>query len=115
MTIPPEISNLIEQLTEELDRIERQANEGLVIVSQFLERFPNNARLVGLSATLGNVLFFVNNFRSRIENIVHKISAIDVSVETIQEAGKELSEVWGRVIECKMLVARTVAILENLQ
>lgn len=29
MTIPPEILSLVEQLIQELDRIEQQANEGL--------------------------------------------------------------------------------------
>lgn len=114
MTTPLEIFALVEQLSKELDRIEQQANEGLAIASQFLERFPNNTRLIGLSATLGNVLFFVNNFRSRIENIVNKITATNISVEAMQEAGEELSEAWGRVMECKMLVSRTVTILENL-
>jgi hypothetical protein len=39
MAIPPEISELVEQLTNELNRI---ANNGLAIASQLLERFPNN-------------------------------------------------------------------------
>jgi hypothetical protein len=114
MTIPPEISSLVEQLTEELDRIEQQANEGLNIASQLLERFPDNARLIGLSANLGNVIFFVDSFRTRIENIIGNISGANVSSETIGEAGKELSEFWGRILECKMSVDRSVAILEDL-
>ena len=56
MTIPAEILSLIEQLTQEIDRIEQQANKGLAIASQLLERFPNNARLIGLSANLGNAV-----------------------------------------------------------
>jgi chaperonin cofactor prefoldin len=115
MAIPPEILNLVEQLAQELDRIEQQANKGLAIASQLLEPFPDNARLIGLSANLGNVLFFVSNFRNRIESIIQKISRTNVSIEAIQEAGEELSEIWGRILECKMSVNRSVSILEDLQ
>lgn len=115
MTIPPEIPGLVEQLMQELDSIEQQANEGLAIASQLLERFPDNARLIGLSANLGNVLFFVSSLRNRIENIIQKIFGNSVSIEAIQEAGEELSEFWGRILECKMSVNRSVSILENLQ
>ena len=94
MTIPPEILGLVEQLTQELDRIEQQANQGLAIASQLLESFPNNARLIGLSANLGNVLFFVSSFRNRIESIIGGISGIDVSSEAIQGAAEELSGHW---------------------
>lgn len=115
MSIPPEILELVEQLTEELDRIELQANEGLLLASQLLESFPNNARLIGLSANLGNILFFVSSFRNRIENIIASISGTNVSIGTIQEAGEELSEFWGRILECKMIVSRSMDILEGLQ
>jgi hypothetical protein len=115
MTIPPEILGLVGQLTDELDRIEEQANEGLVRARQLLERFPNNARLIGLSANVGNGLFFVDSFRNRIESIIRKISGNNVSIEAIQEAGEELSEIWGRILECKITVSRSVGVLEDLQ
>ena len=115
MTIPPEILSLVEQLIQELDRIEQQANEGLAIASQLLERFPDNQKLIGLSANVGNGLFFVSNFRNRIESIIRRISGINVSIDAIEEAGEELSEIWGRILECKMIVSRSVDILEDLQ
>ena len=115
MTITPEILSLVEQLIQELDRIEQQANEGLVLARQLLERFPNNERLIGLSANVGNGLFFVDSFRNRIESIIQKISGNNISIEVIQKAGEELSEIWGRILECKMTVSRSVGILEDLQ
>lgn len=115
MAIPPEILRLVEQLIQEFDLIEQQANKGLIIASQLLDRFPNNARLIGLSANISNGLFFVDSIRNRIENIIQKISGNNVSIEAIQEAGEELSEIWGRILECKMTVSRSVSILENLQ
>jgi hypothetical protein len=115
MTVPAEILNLVEQLTDELDRMEQQANRGLAVASQLLERFPDNTRLIGLSANLGNVLFFVSSFRNRIENIIRKISGNNASIEAIQEAGEELSEMWGRILECKMSGSMSASILEGLQ
>jgi hypothetical protein len=115
MTIPPEILRLVEKLTDELDRIEDQANGGLVRVRQLLERFPDNERLIGLSANLVNILFFVSSFRNRIESILGRMSGTTVSSDTIQETGEELSEIWGRILECKITVSRSVGILENLQ
>ncbi len=44
MTIPAEILSLVEQLTQELDRIEEQANKGMAIVNQLLERFPDKVQ-----------------------------------------------------------------------
>jgi hypothetical protein len=115
MTIPPEILRLVEQLTDELDRIEQQANLGLALASQLLQRFPNNARLIGLSANVGNIVFFVSSFRNRIERIIGEISGNNVSMRVMQEAGEELSEMWGRVQECKMMLGRSVSVLEDLQ
>jgi len=64
-------------------------------------RFPNNARLTGLFATLNNALFFVDNFRRRIETTVEKISSTDVPVEAVQESGEDLSEFLGLVLDAK--------------
>ncbi|WP_019499516.1 hypothetical protein [Pseudanabaena sp. PCC 6802] len=115
MSIPPEILALAQQLTDELDRIELQANKGLVLVSQFLERFPDDARLISLSVRVGNGLFFVDGFRNRIESIIESVSDPNVSIEAIQLAGEELSEFWGRTLECKIVVNRAMNILESLQ
>lgn len=114
MTIPPQILGLVEQLTRELGNIEQQANRGLGVTRQLLERFPDNLRLISLSASLGNVIFFVDSFRNRIEGIIQKISVANISTEAIQEAGEELSEIWGRVLECKMTVNKTISTLEKL-
>lgn len=115
MTIPPEILNFVEQLIRELDSIEQQANKGLALASQLLKRFPDNARLIGLCANVGNGLFFVDSFRNRTESIIQRISGTTVSSDTIQEAGEELSNIWGRILECKITVSRSVGILEDLQ
>ncbi len=115
MTIPSEIFELAERLIRELDGIEEQTNEGLTIANRLLARFPNNVRIVELFASLGNVLFFVNSFRMRIGSAVQEMSGNSISVETIQEVGEELSADWGKILECKMTVQRSVDILRALQ
>lgn len=115
MSIPPEIIELVDRLTDELNYIERQANMGLALASRLLERFPNNATLIGLSANVGNILFFVSSFRNRLDRIIGEISGNNISIMVMQEAGEELSEMWGRVQECKIMLSRSVSVLEDLQ
>ncbi|MGL5059527.1 MAG: hypothetical protein ACRC62_06055, partial [Microcoleus sp.] len=115
MSIPLSILELVAQLTSEIDLLEQQASEGLVLARQLLDRFPNNATLIGLSANLGNIIFFASSLRNRIENLIASISGSNVSIDAIQEVGEELSEFWGRVLECKMALSRSVNILEGLQ
>ncbi len=115
MPIPSEIQTLINQLNQELDQIEAEARRGIDISRLLLVRFPNNARLNGLFATLNNALFFVDNFRRRIQTTGERVSSTDVSVEAVQEAGEDLSEFLGLVLDAKIMVSRMIAILEDLQ
>jgi hypothetical protein len=115
MNIPPSILHLSQQINSELDFIEYRANWGLAIARQLLEQFPNNTALIGLSANLGNGLFFVHSFKTRIETMVQGFSMQPASTESVQQLGEELSEILGRVLECKMTVDRSVSILEGLQ
>jgi len=115
MTIPPEIIGLIDQLNRELDLIEQSAINGLNIARPILYRFPENAILIGLFATLNNNLLFVDISRRRIQLTIDSISLPDIAVELIQEAGEDLAELLGRTLENKILVSRALAILEGLQ
>lgn len=115
MPISSEIQALINLLNQELDQIEREADEGINIVRLLLSRFPDNVNLINLLATLNNALFFVDNFRMRIRTTIESILPTDASAEAIQAAGEDLSEFLGRVIESKMLVSRATAILKDLR
>ncbi|MBE9117221.1 restriction endonuclease subunit S [Lusitaniella coriacea LEGE 07157] len=113
MTIPQELAALITQLDRELDHIEELATEGLNLVRPLLERFPDNVIFIGLLATLNNALFFSNNCKNRIQIIIESFSTANIAIEVIQEAGEDLAELLGRVIEAKMQVSRIVARLKN--
>ena len=59
-------------------------------------------------------MLFRDNARRRIQITVDSISPPHIKSEVIQEAGEDLGELLGRVIETKMLVVRAVKILEDL-
>ncbi|MCL1466264.1 hypothetical protein [Argonema galeatum] len=114
ITIPSEIQALIDRLNQELAQIEREATEGLNLARPILSRFPDNVILIGSFATLNNALFFVDNSRRRIQITVESISPENVPASVIQEAGEDLAELQGRIMEAKIRVSRIVNRLENL-
>ena len=114
MTIPPEILAMIRKLNQELNQIEKEATSGLEIVRGLLPIFSDNLVLIQLLSTLNNSLLFRDNAKRRIEITVDSISPPHVASEIIQEAGEDLGELLGRVLETKMLVSRSVRILEGL-
>jgi hypothetical protein len=66
MTIPDEISSLIDRIDRELYQTEQSATQGLNLVRQILENFPDNAILIQFFAYLGSVIAILNdlsNFR----------------------------------------------------
>ena len=115
MAIPSEIQALIDRLNQELAQIEREASEGSNIVRSLVLRFPDNVTLIGLFATLSNALLFVENSRRRIQITVESISPENVRSQVIQEAGEDLAELLGIVLETKMLVNTVITRLDNLR
>lgn len=78
-------------------------------------RFPDNVTLIGLFATLSNALLFVENSRRRIQITVDSILPENVRSQVIQEAGEDLAELLGRVLDTKMLVNTVMTRLDNLR
>jgi len=116
MPIPSELNNLIERLNQELDIIEREATEGMNLARVSQERFPNNATLIQMFDFLSNAIFYVNTERGLIRAIVDNLLVQQVSTdEEIREAGEDLSNKLGRVLETKILVNSVKSRLENLQ
>lgn len=71
----------------------------------------NKAAVVGVD----NALLFVEISRRRIQAIVERVSAPDVTAEEIQEAGEDLVTLLDRVLEVKMSGGRLLDILEELR
>jgi hypothetical protein len=115
MLIPPKLTALIEQLNLELRQVELLAMNGLDLSRLVLSRFPDNARIIELFATLTNVLLFIEISKRRIQFTVDTFLSSHATADIIQELGEDLAEMLGRVLENKMLTRRVVDILEGLQ
>ncbi len=114
MSIPAEILETIARLNRELDLIELEATKGLNLIRELIALFPENLVLIQLLATLNNSLLFRDNTKRRVQITLDTISSPYVRDEMIQEAGEDLGELLGRVLETKMLVSKSVGILEEL-
>ena len=115
MAIPPELSNIIVRLNQELTTIEQEATRGLNLLRPALNLFPNTDILVQFFAYLNNILFMAENYKRQIQTIVERISPNNVQTEIVQDAGEELGDLLGRVLEAKIGMERIIARLENLQ
>ena len=115
MTIPSELTSLVERINRELDNIEQNATAGLSIARGGLERFPNNFILIQLFSFLNTSIFFVETSRKRIQARVEYLSTKDIiTEEDLQEAGEDLAMELGRALEIKIEVSSIKNRLDNL-
>ena len=115
MPIPLEIATLVEQLNQELNQIEGEARQGLNLVRQVMSRFPNNTLLIQFFAYFNAALFFVENARRGIQATVEQLSAGNMPLEVIQEAGQDLATLLGEALEAKIRGRNIISRLENMQ
>ncbi|AFY75969.1 hypothetical protein Ple7327_0522 [Pleurocapsa sp. PCC 7327] len=115
MPIPPELVDLVNRLNQELDETEREATEGLNLLRPLLSRFPSNVRLIQFFAFFNNGLLFIDISRRRIQAIVERFLAFDVTAEEIQETGEDLSTLLGQILEAKIRGKLILDILEDLR
>lgn len=113
MTIPAPLIALIEQLNQELNLIEQEAQQGLELVRSQLERFPDNYILVQLFGILNNYVLFVEISRRRIAYDTLILQSARITEEQIQNAGEDLAELLGRIIDSKIAVNQVKTRLEN--
>jgi hypothetical protein len=114
MPIPSEIKSLIERLNLELETTEREANEGLSLVRPILSSFSDNVRLIQFVALFNNGLLFVEIARRRIQAIVERLSAPDITMAEILEAGEDLGMLLGQCLEARIRGKRILDILKDL-
>lgn len=115
MSLPSEIIALIDQLNQELSAIENQSQLALILTRQKLEEFSNNSLFVQVFAKLNNYLLFVEIARRRINYEQILLSTPALNREQIQNAGEDLSELLGQVIDAKIAVITVKQRLENWQ
>ena len=78
-----------------------------------VSRFPENIILMQYFAYLNAILFFIKTARKQIEITITTISSDDVPLEIFQDAGEDLGNLLGRVIE-EVRVRRILDFLEAL-
>ncbi|PSB01609.1 restriction endonuclease subunit S [Merismopedia glauca] len=114
MNIPPDITDLIKRLNQELEETEREVSEGINLVRLPLSRFPENTLLVQFFAYLNNIIFLVGNYRQRIRATLDLLLEVEVEQEKAREAIEELATMLGVVLETKIQVENIVNRLRNL-
>ncbi len=113
MSIPSEITVVITQLQQELKQIQAQTTQGLTLVRSLMILFPDNETLNQFFAYFNTVLFFVIDSERRIQITQEHLTA-NIATETIQEAGEDLSNLLGRVLETRIKVEGILKRLEQL-
>ena len=104
MTLPSNINALIERLNHELENLERELSQSIELIRARINLFPENLILIQLFATFNNYILFAENTRRRINEIKRYLGQEDLSDDELQEAGEDLSEQLGRVLEAKIII-----------
>ena len=104
MTLPSNINGLIERLNHELRNLDRELFQSMELIRSRINLFPENLILIQLFATFNNYILFAENTRRRINEIERYLSKKNLSDDELQEAGEDLSEQLGRILEAKIIV-----------
>ena len=114
MTIPPQLSALIDQVNEELNQLEQEVQQQLARVRSLLNSFPDNIFFIELFGELNNFQFFRTIRERRVENLVNRILPDDTSSSMTQETGEELATFLGEILEARFRAANIKRIVDQL-
>jgi hypothetical protein len=114
MTVPSRLNALIGQINNELDNLDLALSETIELIRARITLFSENIRAIQIFATLNNYVLFAENTRRPIRETFQYLTINEnLSDEDIQEAGEDLSEQIGRVLEAKIVVSNIKARLES--
>ncbi len=114
MTLPSNLNALVEQLNKELNDLDPELSQAIELIRERITLFPDNISSIQLFAILNNYALFVENTRRRIQETLQYLSANEsLSDQNFQEAGEDLSELLGRILEAKIIVNNIKIRLEN--
>jgi|JFJP01.1.fsa_nt_gi hypothetical protein len=114
MTLHSNFNTLVEQINDELNNLDRELSQAIELVRARITLFPDNFISIQLYASLNNYALFVENTRRRTQETLQYLT-IDESPsdQDIQEAGEDLSEQLGRLLEAKIVVSNIKIRLEK--
>jgi hypothetical protein len=114
MTVPSSFNGLVEQINNELNALDYELSQAIKLIRRRITLFPDKIISIQLFAILNNYSLFSENTRRRIQETLQYLSTDKkISEKNIQEAGEDLSEQLGRILEAKIVVSNIKARLEN--
>jgi hypothetical protein len=114
MTLPSSLNTLLEQLNTELNILQDDLAKATRLTRARMSLFPENIASIQLFAVLSNYDLFLENTRRRIQETLQYLTEKDSLSETeIHEAGEDLSEQLGRILEAKIVISNIRTRLEN--
>jgi hypothetical protein len=114
MTLPSNFNSLVEQINNELNNLDRELSQAIELVRERITLFPNNVISIQLYASLNNYALFGENTRRRVQETLQYLTINQsLSDQDIQEAGEDLSEQLGRLLEAKIVVSNIRIRLEK--
>jgi hypothetical protein len=106
MNLPPNFNILVEQIDREIDNLDTELSQAIQLVRTRITLFPDNIISIQLFALLNNYALFSENTRRRTQETIRYISTDEMLSSTdIEEAGEDLSEQLGRILEAKIVVS----------
>jgi hypothetical protein len=106
MNLPPNFKILVEQIDREIDNLDTELSQAIQLVRTRITLFPDNIISIQLFALLNNYALFSENTRRRTQETIRHISTDEMLSSTdIEEAGEDLSEQLGRILEAKIVVS----------
>jgi hypothetical protein len=115
MNLPPNFNVLVEQIDREIDNLDTELSEAIQLVRARITLFPNNVSSIQLFALLNNYALFSDNTRRRIQETIRYLTTTNepLSSQDIEEAGEDLSEQLGRILEAKIVISNIKKRLER--
>jgi hypothetical protein len=114
MSLPSSLNRLIDQISNELNNLDAELSQAIKLVRERITLFPDNIASIQLFAILSNYALFTENARRRTQETIKYISAIEAPPDQdVQEAGEDLSEQLGRILESKIVVTTIKTRLEK--
>jgi hypothetical protein len=101
MNLPPNFNILVEQI----DNLHSELSQAIQLVRTRITLFTDNIISIQLFALLNNYALFSENTRRTQETIRHISTNETLSNTDIEEAGEDLSEQLGRILEAKIVVS----------
>jgi len=114
MPLPSNFNTLVERINQELNNLDHELYQAIELIRERLILFPGNIISMQLFVTLNNYALFTENTKRRIQEILKYLAVNEtLSDRDIQEAGEDLSEQLGRILEAKIIVNNIKIRLEN--